>query len=161
MSGIPADELRAYAHLPIDELVSAISAQRGREITILDSDFADRSGKLCGLWIGLKTRDLIFISDDLSGVHRDHVILHELAHLILDHRVVDVTTQNEVAALFPSLPPSMVSRALLRSHYDNNQEREAEELASTIAAATRGSQRSTWVHNETSRRIADILGQIT
>lgn len=157
---VPADELRAYARLPLDELVRAIAAERGREIVILDSDFSGMQSQLCGLWLGLPQRDLIFISDDLSGIHRDHVILHELAHLLLEHRVVDGATIEEIASLFPSLPPALVSRVLRRSHYDNEQEREAEELASAMAAQTRGSQRSTWVNSEASRRAAEILGQV-
>lgn len=151
--------LYRYSNLPIDELTAQIAAQRGREIVIAESDFSGLQQTLCGLWLGLPSRDLIFISDDLSGLHRDHVILHELAHLLLDHQVVDAVSIEEMASLFPSLPAALVKRMLQRSHYDTEQEREAEELASAIAGKTRGTHRSTWVDQADARRAADAFGR--
>ena len=150
--------LHRYSTLPINELITEISAERKREIVIAESDFSGIQQRLCGLWLGLAERDLIFISDDLSGVHRDHVILHELAHLLLDHQVVDTLTIEETASLFPSLPPALIKRMLQRSHYDSAQEREAEELASAIAGSTRGTHRGAWVDQPDARRVGDALG---
>lgn len=156
MSGSLLDN---YASIPIDDLVASIAKGRRRPIRIVDADFGGLDGTICGLWLALPVADLIFIADDLSGMHRDHVILHELAHLLLDHRAVSEATIEEVASLFPSLKPDLVKRVLQRSHYDDAQEAAAEQLASAVAASTRRTQRSAWVDDASARQVARVLGR--
>jgi hypothetical protein len=61
----------------------------------------------------------------------EHVILHELSHIICDHRG---TTAAERLTQYGLLAPSTVKRMLERTLYDSAEEREAELLASEIGS---------------------------
>lgn len=107
----------------------------------------------------MDTHDVVFISARHTGFHRDHVLLHELSHMLLDHSQPEsVTFADDVAPLFPDLPPDLIRRILGRTHYDDPQEREAETLTSRILASTLGSNRSAWIGDPRLRRAAPVMG---
>jgi hypothetical protein len=81
----------------------------------------------CGLWIGTPRADHVFYDAGTSPLHAEHIVLHELAHILSGHQL-DVS----LAGLFPDLDPAMVTRALGRVGYTTVQEREAEMMASLI-----------------------------
>jgi hypothetical protein len=62
---------------------------------------------------------------------REHIILHELSHIICDHHG---TPTAERLTQYGLLAPSMVKRMLERTLYDSAEEREAELLASEIGS---------------------------
>ncbi|WP_343419781.1 ImmA/IrrE family metallo-endopeptidase [Candidatus Flexifilum breve] len=43
-----------------------------------------------GLWVPAPTTDYIFVNTHLLPAHRVHTLLHEIAHLLLNHRGVDI-----------------------------------------------------------------------
>ncbi|SNY55579.1 hypothetical protein SAMN05421748_116176 [Paractinoplanes atraurantiacus] len=109
----------------------------------------------CGLWIGTPEADHVFYDPGTSPLHAEHIVLHELAHILSGHS----GTGNESAGagsartrLFPDLDPATVSRALGRAAYSDEQEREAEMMASLI----RG--RSPKPPRTTLGRVAKALG---
>lgn len=84
-----------------------------------------------GLWIRSGERDYIIYERATSPLHQEHIILHELAHLLCGH--VGSSLSNEHARrLFPTLDPALVERILARSAYSDMEEREAEVLAYVI-----------------------------
>ena len=101
----------------------------------------------CGLWIGTPQADHVFYDAGTSPLHAEHIVLHELAHILSGHRL-DVS----LAGLFPDLDPAMVTRALGRVGYTTVQEREAEMMASLI----RG--RSARPPRTTIGRVAHVFG---
>ncbi|MEU4693041.1 hypothetical protein [Actinoplanes sp. NPDC023714] len=93
-------------------------------------------GTPCGLYLGLPTADYVFYDPETSPLHAEHIVLHEIAHMLCGHG--QKTGNPDLAAqLFPDLDPSMISRMLGRAAYSTDQEREAEMLASMIRT-TRG-----------------------
>lgn len=150
--------LERFSSSTLDDLVAAIAQDRGRPISIVEFK-SDTGPAICGLWLALPQADLLFIADDLTGVHREHVVVHELAHILLDHNVIDSDLEELAAELFPSLPPELVRRILGRSTYSNPQERAAEDLATKIIARTRSTGRSAWINAKGSRSVADVMGQ--
>ncbi|MCM3882288.1 hypothetical protein [Frankia sp. R82] len=84
---------------------------------------------MCGMWIRTTQGvDYIFVREDTSRAHQDHIIAHELGHILRDHRgglsfsaVNPVTTR-----LAPTLDPEIVRMMLGRSSYEDSDEREAE-----------------------------------
>ena len=56
---------------------------------------ANQPGMPCGLWFGLPTADLIFYEQATTPVHRDHLVLHEIGHMLQNH-----TGQREVLVPF-------------------------------------------------------------
>ncbi|MBG0564967.1 hypothetical protein [Actinoplanes aureus] len=108
-----------------------IADKRGRPIHILPMDTSDATAP-CGLWLATAKADYVVVDNRAPAVLREHILLHELAHLLCDHRG---RLRLDAADLsFDFLDPAMVERVLGRtSHYPDAQEREAEGVASVIS----------------------------
>lgn len=108
-----------------------IAEKRGRPIHLLAMDTSDATAP-CGLWLATGRADYIVVDDRAPAVLREHILLHELAHMLCEH---SGRLRLEAADLsFDFLDPAMVERVLGRtSHYPDAQEREAEGLASVIS----------------------------
>ena len=70
-----------------DALCAVASRQRGRPIIILEVDNVEVDAP-CGLWIETDTADYVMVAEAATKTHRDHIVLHELAHLVYDHQGV-------------------------------------------------------------------------
>lgn len=68
-----------------------------------------------------------------SRVHRDHIISHELAHVVLGHQPMTIDTPDASRLIFPTLPSTLVDRVLNRTGvYTRLEEQEAETLATLL-----------------------------
>ncbi|QEU89961.1 ImmA/IrrE family metallo-endopeptidase [Streptomyces kanamyceticus] len=113
----------------IAQLCAHVSAERGRPVVTAPMDLEAPSP--CGMWIAWQDIDVIVYASDTSPAHQDHIIVHELAHILCGHRAVDEPPdQGAVGTLFPDLDPALVRDALYRTAYTDPQEREAEMFAS-------------------------------
>nr|WP_246458231.1 hypothetical protein [Saccharopolyspora gloriosae] len=83
------------------------------------------------MWIATADTDWILYQRDTTTGHQEHIILHEVGHLISGHASNeaddDIWTQ-----LFPDIPPEIVRRALRRDGYAPAAEHEAEMVATVI-----------------------------
>ena len=86
----------------------------------------------CGVWVSVPSADLIFYEQETSRLHQEHIILHEVSHLICDHHPVPVSRSEISELLFPDLHVETVKHVLQRGGYSTVEEREAETLASLI-----------------------------
>ncbi|MGW7030728.1 hypothetical protein ACWGFX_26640 [Streptomyces xanthophaeus] len=159
--------------LDVERLCASISEQRGRPLHLLPlPEAVGAEAGVCGLWLGLGDADIVFYEAATSRVHQTHIILHELAHMLLDHGRLDDGSGSGsgsedgggsglavLAGLFPDLDPSMVNRMLARGRTDYSavEEQQAELLATlisshrpTVAVAGRGA----------SPRAAGVLGRL-
>jgi len=129
-------DLPLPAPFDVHNLSDRIADRRGRPIRLIP--VSDLTG-VCGLWIATDTTDLICYERDTTRPHQDHIILHELSHVLCDHFPVSLQGNHHTQALFPDLDPAMVRAVLGRAGYTTDEEREAETLASLIRqrAATR------------------------
>ncbi|WP_228818887.1 hypothetical protein [Nocardia transvalensis] len=78
--------------------------------------------------------DYILYQRETTKAHQDHIILHELGHLLAGHRS-DEHDDALLRQLYPpgaALTPEAVRRALRRTSYDTVTEREAELVATII-----------------------------
>ncbi|MEU2263864.1 hypothetical protein ABZ557_27145 [Streptomyces sp. NPDC019645] len=90
--------------------------------------------QLCGLWVELDNADCIFYEASTSPLHRDHIVLHEISHMLLGHSTAAGTDPGaDLGKLFTSIDPSTVRSVLGRANFSSPQEREAEQLATRIA----------------------------
>lgn len=106
-----------------------IARQRGRRIHL----HPIQSGSApCGLWVAMPSADYVFYETSTSILHRDHIILHELSHMLCEHTPAPVGDDELVHLLLPHLDAGMVRRVLARTSYSDDDEREAELLASLI-----------------------------
>jgi hypothetical protein len=83
----------------------------------------------CGIWIGTPEADHVFFDPGTSPLHAEHIVLHELAHILSGH---NLDGDGSLASLFPDLDPATVTRILGRVGYTTVQEREAEMMAALL-----------------------------
>lgn len=119
----------------VADLVAAVAARRGRSIDIGTLP-GGATAQTCGVWFQLVDRDVILVEENTSAFHRDHIVLHELGHMLCDHRGGDGgdgrDRVDDLALLLPDLSPDLVRRMLGRTAYTNDEEQEAELVASLI-----------------------------
>ncbi|OKI01382.1 hypothetical protein A6A06_18815 [Streptomyces sp. CB02923] len=118
----------------VDALVRELSTRRGRPIQIHTVPIGSAISA-CGLWIATDASDIIYVEEKTTKFHQDHIVLHELGHILWDHGISDEETEGALVALLPSISPKLISRLLARTHYSTAQEQEAELVASLIHAA--------------------------
>lgn len=119
------------------ELIRMVSAERGRPLHVRGIPGPATRERPCGLWIATADDDWVFVDQDTSPLHRQHIVLHELAHMLCRHSAADLPENNLISRLFPDLSPDMVRTVLNRTGYGSVCEREAETLASLILARVR------------------------
>jgi hypothetical protein len=122
-------------------LCATVAAKRGRPILL--SPMASQDD-IWGLWVATDTSDLIFYDQGTTPPHQQHIILHELSHVLCDHYRVSFSA-GDSRRLLPDLDPEMVRRILGRTTYSAVEEQEAELLASLIrqhAGLAAGSRRT-------------------
>ncbi|MFC4535026.1 hypothetical protein [Sphaerisporangium dianthi] len=111
-------------------LCEVVSARRGRPIRL--EAVPALGGGLGGLCVPTEKVDYIVYQEDTTPLHREHIILHELAHLLCGHEGSASMQEEMLGTLFPSLDPQKVREVLLRSRYSAVEEQEAEYIASLI-----------------------------
>jgi hypothetical protein len=75
----------------------------------------------------------VFYEPQTSALHQQHIILHELGHLLHDHEPSERVDDEVLAELFPTLDANMVRRVLGRTSYTAVEEQEAEMIASLLS----------------------------
>ncbi|MCX5374952.1 hypothetical protein [Streptomyces sp. NBC_00091] len=124
----------------IDELHAYLSEQRGRPIHLIPTAFPERH--LFGIWLKTDDFDIIAFEKAASASHKEHIIAHELAHIAFDHNgsvQLDQlgpgrADQGDPGGLFSDVDPEAVRGVLMRSRYSDDEEQEAETMASLILA---------------------------
>lgn len=123
-------DLEVPVPFSLPDFCRELALRRGREIRLVP--IVTGPGSPCGLWVATAETDVIFHEAATSSLHRDHIVLHEIGHLLCDHRggpAVDVAL---AGMLLPSLDAGMVGRVLGRAAYTDTEEREAELFASLV-----------------------------
>ncbi|MEU8894821.1 hypothetical protein [Nocardia sp. NPDC048505] len=125
-----------------DEFVAAVARSRGRPIRLQPVDDPTLlSGFGCGsntsgLWIKTTDSDLIVYSADTEW-HADHVIAHEIGHMLLRHDEIGASGgvpagRLPLYALMPALSPDAIQDVLGRNDYDTERETAAETFADLL-----------------------------
>jgi hypothetical protein len=122
-------ELPLPAPFDVEQFCRSIGERRGRPILL--HPIESPAGP-CGTWLAGPTNDHIFYERDTSPLHQEHIILHEVSHLLCGHRGGSVSARDLQALLLPDLHPEMVESVLRRRVYSTTDEQEAELLASLI-----------------------------
>lgn len=114
----------------VRELVHRVAVRRERPITLVPMSCDD--GGVLGLWVATKTGDMIFYEQNTTPPHQEHIILHELSHVLCNHYPTQLSSTEHMRLLLPDLDPRMVQRILGRTAYLAVEEQEAELLATLI-----------------------------
>ncbi|MFF9409863.1 hypothetical protein ACF1B0_30720 [Streptomyces anandii] len=84
-----------------------------------------------GVWIATRASDYIIYQRETTKPHQDHIILHEVGHILAGHHS-DEGDEDLLNLMLPDIAPQAIRRALRRTSYDQEHEREAELVATII-----------------------------
>ncbi|MBP2477638.1 Zn-dependent peptidase ImmA (M78 family) [Crossiella equi] len=121
-------ELGVDRPLSVQQLCTALGDRRGRPIRVVP--FSLKVPGPYGMWFSSAEADYIVVQAETSRPHQDHIILHEIGHILHNHQPDDEDPEY-VHSTMPSLNPDMIRRSLRRTNYDSTEEQQAE-LAATI-----------------------------
>ncbi|MEU1802430.1 toxin [Streptomyces sp. NPDC019937] len=120
----------------VAELCRCLGEIRARPITLVPMRIPPSHP--CGMWVAARDEDLIFCDANTTSVHQEHIVLHELGHIICRHRGAGGLDEAGSRLLFPNLDPDLVRDMLLRATYDDVQEQEAEIIAYLLSQRVGG-----------------------
>ncbi|MEU6865291.1 hypothetical protein ABZ924_18770 [Streptomyces sp. NPDC046876] len=109
----------------LDALCARIAEQRGRPIRLHPLPKEAAESGVCGLWVGTAGVDYVFYEAQTTPLHREHIVLHELGHILFGHHSLEGEDND-----------GQVPVVLGRTNYTTRQEQEAEMLASMIRIRT-------------------------
>ena len=126
--------MRMPSPFTVAALVETVSEQRGRPLHV---QAHDHELGPCGVWLALPDADFIFYTATTSAVHREHIVLHELGHVLSGHISSETPDEALLRRLMPRVDPAVVRFVLARTTYSAAEELEAEVMASTISELAR------------------------
>ncbi|MER8073373.1 hypothetical protein ABTZ59_34505 [Streptomyces sp. NPDC094034] len=151
------DGLEISRPLDVTALCVRIGNQRGRPVRLVPLDMPV---SLSGLWLSIADYDAILYESRTSKVHQDHIILHEIGHLLAEHNATPAIEDEVLRLLMPNVDPQMIRAMLGRTRYSNPEEQEAELIASLLLErAGRWRPLKKWTPRPTTAAIARRLEQ--
>lgn len=114
-------------HPDLSSIQSWIEAENGRPIVVGELSVL-RGNDVCGLWFLRDGRDYVLHAPLNSSWHRQYVILHEFAHLILGHHS---TPTSQLLVDLPGFPGGPI-QILGRTSFEDEDEAAAELLAGLL-----------------------------
>ena len=114
----------------ISTLIDRLSHRRNRAIHVIPAELG--AGEPCGIWLAMDSVDVIVVEADTTPLHQDHIIAHELAHMLCAHSGSMSPEPESMALLFPHLDVERVIEVLGRTAYPTEDEQAAEIIASLI-----------------------------
>ncbi|MGW5446082.1 hypothetical protein [Streptomyces asiaticus] len=67
-----------------------LAAQRARPLRLHPLPAEAAATGACGLWLATDAEDHIFYERRTVPLHQEHIVLHEIGHLLFNHRTVAV-----------------------------------------------------------------------
>ncbi|MGW1295889.1 hypothetical protein [Streptomyces sp. NPDC002533] len=142
-------DLGIYPPLDVQQLCTALSRRRGRPLYLREAPLPVPGPS--GMWIEYEDYDVILYQQQTTRLHQDHIVLHEIGHILVaeneasDKAAAEATGQvNSLdpdeesalvvegwAAMLPVFDPEMIKRVAGRCSYDDGEEC-AVELVATI-----------------------------
>ncbi len=115
--------------LQVDRLCRLLGERRQRPIRLVPHPLPVPGP--FGAWLATETVDYILYQQATTKSHQAHIILHEIGHMIADHHN-DVVSDSPDEEQPSTHATDSIARALHRTSYDDEQEREAELIATII-----------------------------
>ncbi|MGK5630903.1 hypothetical protein [Streptomyces sp. URMC 123] len=114
-------------------LCAQLAADRGRPLRLLTLPTPTVPGTPSGIWLSAERGDYIFYDGQTSPLHQEHIIVHEIGHMVFDH--CSAVDDRRLFRHVDIADPESVRRILPRLRYSDEQEQEAEMIASLILEA--------------------------
>lgn len=126
-----ASALEISQPFDIQTFCRLLAEQRGRPLLLHSVPGISTSETPCGVWIATDQADHVFHEEATSPLHRDHIVLHEVSHMLLGHS--SLLDGGPAGALFTEVDSAVITAMLGRTSYGTEDERDAEVLAGLIA----------------------------
>jgi hypothetical protein len=123
------DQIGLPSPFDLTAFCQSVAARRGRPVHLIS--IASGLGP-CGLWAASDEADYIFYEQETSSLHQQHIILHELGHLLFGHAAPKLSLNELAKLLLPNLQRDMVHQVLARAGYSTEEEQEAELFATLV-----------------------------
>jgi hypothetical protein len=91
----------------------------------------------CGAWVRTREADYVFHETGTSPLHQQHIALHEIGHILLNHRGCQLIDTGIASLLMPDLDPKLILSMLRRTVYDSEDELQAEAFAEQVSLLSR------------------------
>ncbi|MFF2045922.1 hypothetical protein ACFVVX_36430 [Kitasatospora sp. NPDC058170] len=121
-------ELDIQPPLRVEELCRRLGEVRGKPIRLIPWELPIPGP--FGIWMSRPGEDVIFYQQETTRLHQDHIILHEIGHILAEH--ADDGAGDGTADLGPDFPGDVLNRGFRRTCYAEDYEREAELVATII-----------------------------
>jgi hypothetical protein len=112
----------------------SLAAQRGRRLYLHPFHVSTTGPLPCGVYLSLRDDDHIFFDGRTSPLHRNHIVLHEISHMLLGHGT-DSNLHETIGRLTPLIDQRTIETMLGRTSYSTDHEQQAELLATLIAGS--------------------------
>lgn len=138
------NQIRIPRPFEVEAFCGSLAESRGRPLHLHPLPAGADGPHIYGMWLATSSDDHIFAESRTSRPHWEHIVMHEIAHMLFDHHRLGGTADDVLSGgLVTDLAPGTVRRILARSGYSTEQEQEAEFLASLMCTAAA---RSTEAH---------------
>lgn len=146
--------------VPFDlgQMCALVGQQRGHPIVLMPTSMS--MGSLCGLWLGTAKADYVFYEHDTSRLHQQHIICHEIGHILRRHSPNRILGADVARALTGSIEVGNVQHVLGRDTYTDHDEYEAE-LVATLILRRIGRRQVREVPTSTDPRASEIVSRIS
>ncbi|GAA0477768.1 hypothetical protein ABZ951_23250 [Streptomyces sp. NPDC046215] len=114
-------------------LCARLARQRGRPLRLLALPTPTVPGTPSGILLATESEDFILYDAQTSPLHQEHIIVHEIGHLVCNHR--SATDDREHFRHLDISDPRSLRQVLPRIRYGDEQEQEAEMIATLILEA--------------------------
>jgi len=122
-------------HVPepwdVNVFLDRLERFRGRDIDLCEVSWT--AGESTGAWRRRRDHDVIVYPANTSSLHQDHIILHEVGHLVCEHRGRCVLSLHEAQRRAPHLAPAAFAHLLDRVAVQA-EEHQAEAIATMLLA---------------------------
>jgi hypothetical protein len=112
------------------EFCTRLGRQIGRDIVLMSHSMV--IGGLCGTWMRTAKADYVFYEEDTSQLHQQHIIFHEVGHILRSHVPGKELSKDVARTIAAGLKVSDVFRVLGRDSYTDDDEFEAELIATLV-----------------------------
>ncbi|MGW1605484.1 hypothetical protein [Streptomyces eurythermus] len=120
-------KLDIHPPLHVDELCQRLGEHLGKPIRLIP--WALPIPGPFGLWMSRPNEELILYQEETTRVHQDHIILHEVGHIIAGH---GDDGDGDFPDIGPDFPSDLTTRGFRRTCYAQDYEHEAELVATVI-----------------------------
>lgn len=154
-----------YSAYSMEHYIAHVEDFLGRRLELVGMEFTRSTTGAC---VRTAERDVVFYNDTRHKMLQEHVIIHETAHLLLNHQMMKVSLDNEhsntsdvyrsLLSRFRSPEPMLTVRDSLLYEVNMQQEGEAEAFAKRFLAQAKAYRKHQYLTEQRNARLFPPFG---